>query len=129
MSPDEVLSIEIPKEHMESLLEESRKSSEEIGALLFGKFEGKRAVVTSVKMLKYSERSSSHFLANPFFLSESLLKADEISLELVGIFHSHPAPPRPSVLDLKFMELNPVVWVIATTRRWRLKLIFWLEAP
>ena len=124
MSLDEVLSIEIPKEQMESLLEESRKSSEEIEALLFGKFEGRRAVVTSVKMLKYSERSSSHFLINPFFLSKSLLEADEIGLELVGIFHSHPAPPRPSVLDLKFMELNPVVWVIADSTKMEVKAYF-----
>ena len=129
MSLDEVLSIEIPKEQMESLLEESRKSSEEIEALLFGKFEGRRAVVTSVKMLKYSERSSSHFLTSPFFLSKSLLEADEIGLELVGIFHSHPAPPRPSVLDLKFMELNPVVWVIADSTKMEVKAYFWLEAP
>jgi proteasome lid subunit RPN8/RPN11 len=26
--------------------------------------------------------------------------------------HSHPAPPQPSNIDLKFMKLNPFIWLI-----------------
>jgi proteasome lid subunit RPN8/RPN11 len=36
-------------------------------------------------------------------------------MHIVGIFHSHPAEPTPSSIDKKFMEINPVVWVIYST--------------
>ncbi|HIE22892.1 MAG TPA: M67 family peptidase [Candidatus Korarchaeota archaeon] len=105
--------ITISKDHLDFLLKESKKSSEEVGALLFGKFEVDKTVVELVKMLRYSERSTTHFMADPLFLLESFSEAEKKGLELVGIFHSHPAPPRPSSLDMKYMELNPIVWLIA----------------
>ncbi len=105
--------ITISKEHLTVLLEESKRSGKEVGALLFGRFERDKAVVELVKMLRYSERSLTHFMADPFFLLESFSEAEKLGLELVGIFHSHPAPPRPSALDMRYMELNPVVWLIA----------------
>jgi proteasome lid subunit RPN8/RPN11 len=36
-------------------------------------------------------------------------------MHVVGIFHSHPAEPMPSLIDKKFMEINPVVWIIYST--------------
>ena len=41
--------------------------------------------------------------------------AEEKRLQVAGIFHSHPAGPAPSLTDAKFMEINPVVWVIYST--------------
>lgn len=41
--------------------------------------------------------------------------AEQKSLDVVGIFHSHPAPARPSQTDLRYMEINPVVWLIYST--------------
>jgi len=37
----------------------------------------------------------------------------ELQLKIIGIFHSHPdSEAFPSNTDKKFMELNPVVWII-----------------
>jgi proteasome lid subunit RPN8/RPN11 len=39
--------------------------------------------------------------------------AGDKGLEVIGIFHSHPdSDPYPSATDKKFMEINPVAWVI-----------------
>jgi len=107
-----VSSIVISKEKMNLLLEESKKSEKEFRALLFGRIEGNKAIAYLIKLLRYSERSTTHFIADPIFLLESFSEAEEMGLELVGIFHSHPAPPKPSASDLRYMELNPVVWII-----------------
>jgi [CysO sulfur-carrier protein]-S-L-cysteine hydrolase len=51
--------------------------------------------------------------------ADELLKvykiAEEKKLQVVGIFHSHPSRPEPSPTDERFMEINPVVWVIYST--------------
>ncbi len=41
--------------------------------------------------------------------------AEEKNLQVAGIFHSHPSRPEPSLTDMVFMEINPVVWVIYST--------------
>ncbi|WP_415283822.1 Mov34/MPN/PAD-1 family protein [Candidatus Nitrososphaera sp. FF02] len=41
--------------------------------------------------------------------------AERKGLQVAGIFHSHPASPAPSGTDKRFMEINPVVWVIYST--------------
>ncbi len=51
--------------------------------------------------------------------ADELLKAygyaERKGLQVAGIFHSHPSPPAPSGTDRRFMEINPVVWVIYST--------------
>lgn len=51
--------------------------------------------------------------------SNDLINAyQEISsrnMNLVGIFHSHSSKAYPSSTDRKYMELNPVVWLIYST--------------
>lgn len=51
--------------------------------------------------------------------ADELLKAYDYAerkgLQVAGIFHSHPSPPAPSGTDRRFMEINPVVWVIYST--------------
>jgi len=97
---------------MSLLLKESKKSEKEFEALLFGRIEGSKAVVHLIKFLRYSERSTLTLWRIQFFLLESLSEAEKMRLELVGIFHSHSAPLEPSTSDLRYMELNPVVWLI-----------------
>ena len=39
--------------------------------------------------------------------------AEKMHLELVGVFHSHPnSDAIPSITDKKFMQNNPVPWII-----------------
>src|SRR5918992_380281 len=47
--------------------------------------------------------------------------AESKGMQVIAIFHSHPAKPWPSSTDIKFMEINPVVWVIYSTTESRLK--------
>ena len=47
--------------------------------------------------------------------------AESKGLQVIAIFHSHPAQPSPSSTDIKFMEINPVVWLIYSTTEWQLK--------
>jgi [CysO sulfur-carrier protein]-S-L-cysteine hydrolase len=47
--------------------------------------------------------------------------AESKGLQVIAIFHSHPAQPSPSSTDIKFMEINPIVWLIYSTTEWRLK--------
>jgi proteasome lid subunit RPN8/RPN11 len=57
----------------------------------------------------YSFRIDSNELINAY---------QEISSrnrDLVGIFHSHSSKAYPSSTDRKYMELNPVVWLIYST--------------
>ena len=57
----------------------------------------------------YSFRIDSNELINAY---------QEISArhkEVVGIFHSHSSKAYPSLTDRKYMELNPVVWLIYST--------------
>lgn len=37
------------------------------------------------------------------------------NMEVVGIFHSHSSNAYPSLTDKKYMELNPVAWLIYST--------------
>lgn len=73
---------------------------------------GTRAVVKRVVEMENVEQSASQFAIDPEREYQVLEAAAQDQLDLVGIFHSHPAPPYPSVRDLQFMEHNPCTWVI-----------------
>ncbi|RDE13322.1 MAG: hypothetical protein C4K49_08770 [Candidatus Thorarchaeota archaeon] len=92
----------------------------ESAGLLFGHLGGSVVTVTRVELLKNALRSRIRFEIDPVTEYELLLDAETRGEELVGIFHSHPAPPQPSEADLQNMSLNPVVWLIAsrTTGTW-----------
>jgi proteasome lid subunit RPN8/RPN11 len=73
---------------------------------------GTRAVVRQVVEMENVEPSATQFAINPEREYQVLEAAAQAGLDLVGIFHSHPAPPHPSARDLQFMEYNPCPWVI-----------------
>jgi proteasome lid subunit RPN8/RPN11 len=54
-------------------------------------------------------RIESADLLHTYYLAESK------GMQVIAIFHSHPTKPWPSSTDVKFMEINPVVWVIYST--------------
>jgi len=87
----------------------------EAAALLFGRVSESSVTVNRIELV-YNEASSSttSFMVNPEEQYRLLVEAEEQGEELVGIFHSHPAPPFPSNRDQQNMKLNPVVWLIAS---------------
>lgn len=93
----------------------------ESAALLFGRIESNVILVTRVEPVDNVLKSSVAFEVDPMVEYRLLLDAEARGEEMIGIFHSHPAPPMPSKQDLRNMDLNPVVWLIAskTTGRWK----------
>ena len=82
-------------------------------AILFGTENEGKIKVEKVFLTKNIEESPVNFTIS----AEQRLEADkmerELGLKIIGIFHSHPnSEAVPSNTDKKFMELNPVVWII-----------------
>lgn len=82
-------------------------------AILFGTKQEEISKVEKVFLTKNIDQSPVNFTIS----AEQRLEADKIEkklqLKIIGIFHSHPnSEAYPSNTDKKFMDLNPVVWVI-----------------
>lgn len=82
-------------------------------AILFGTEDEKEIKVEKIFLTKNIEKSPVNFTIS----AEQRLEADkmerELELKIIGIFHSHPdSNAYPSSTDKKFMELNPVIWII-----------------
>ena len=58
------------------------------------------------------DKSQVSFSISPEFLYQVYMKAEKENKVITGIFHSHPTISAPSSVDLKFMEYNPVAWII-----------------
>ncbi|MFQ5832954.1 MAG: Mov34/MPN/PAD-1 family protein [Candidatus Thorarchaeota archaeon] len=83
-------------------------------ALLFGHVKESGITVTRLELLENTAVSTTSFAVDPEREYKLLIDAEARGEDWVGIFHSHPAPPRPSFRDLQNMRLNPVVWAIAS---------------
>lgn len=93
--------------------ESASNSPNEACALLFGKKENDKLLVRDVFLAKNIEESPVNFTISNEQLILGYKEAEENGLDVIGIFHSHPnSEPYPSVTDKKFMEINPVAWVI-----------------
>jgi len=103
------------KYHLKKLYSHAENCKpKEAVALLFGIVENSNIVVKNVALVENSANSRTTFSVEPTLQYKLLVEAEDRGESLVCIFHSHPAPPRPSSTDLKNMELNPVVWLIAS---------------
>lgn len=101
-----------------------RMLPDEAVALLFGTISGISVHVTRVEIMENtSSIARTSFSVSPEVEYGLLVEAEKRGESLVGIFHSHPAPPRPSQSDLRNMHLNPVVWLVASklTGSWIVK--------
>ncbi len=78
-------------------------------AILFGK----DSLVSEVFLTKNIEESSVNFTISNEQLIEGYKIAEEKKVEVIAIFHSHPdSDAYPSNTDKKFMQSNPVAWII-----------------
>lgn len=82
-------------------------------AFLLG--DGNELEVTEVMPMNNSDKSAFSFTIAPDDVWSAYRNAEGKGLQVIGIFHSHPGKPFPSSTDRKFMELNPVVWLIYST--------------
>ena len=82
-------------------------------AMLFGTVNDKDAIVKEVFLTKNADQSPVNFTISNEQLIKGYKIAEEKNMGVVGIFHSHPSSVAyPSETDKKFMQSNPVVWVI-----------------
>jgi proteasome lid subunit RPN8/RPN11 len=87
-------------------------------ALLLGNNTNKEneiQVIETLSMKNSDASPTTRFRIDSQELINGYLRAENMGLNVVGIFHSHPAPPIPSSTDKIFMEINPVVWLIYST--------------
>ena len=87
---------------------ENQKPNESC-AILFGKND----IVSDLFLTENTEESPVNFTISNEQLIEGYKIAEQKGLDVIGIFHSHPdSDAFPSNTDKKFMESNPVVWII-----------------
>jgi len=87
---------------------ENQKPNESC-AILFGK----KDQISDLFLTKNIEESPINFTISNEQLIEGYKIAEEKELDVIGIFHSHPnSDAFPSNTDKKFMQSNPVVWII-----------------
>ena len=69
--------------------------------------------VKEVFLTENIDKSQTNFTISPEELLKGYQLAEKMHLELVGVFHSHPnSDTTPSDMDKKFMQNNPVPWII-----------------
>ncbi len=71
--------------------------------------------VAKILPMRNIEESAVSFSMDPSEMIEAYNIADSLEMQVIAIFHSHPANPSPSSTDIKFMEINPVIWLIYST--------------
>jgi [CysO sulfur-carrier protein]-S-L-cysteine hydrolase len=82
---------------------------------------GENDTVVEILPMRNVDESPITFSIESTQLVHAYNLAESKGLQVIAIFHSHPAKPSPSSTDRKFMEINPVVWLIYSTTEWRLK--------
>ena len=87
---------------------ENQKPNESC-AILFGK----NNQVLDIFLAENIDESPINFTISNEQLLEGYRIAEDKKMDVIGIFHSHPnSDAFPSNTDKKFMQSNPVVWII-----------------
>jgi len=107
----------LTKRQVSLLIEDSKRNySIESCGLLFGSITKEKAIVKKVIAAQNILKSPTEFQINPEEFIRHLFEAEKKDLELIGFYHSHPAAPKPSVIDTKYMKLWPnSIWLIIST--------------
>jgi proteasome lid subunit RPN8/RPN11 len=82
---------------------------------------GENNAVVEILPMRNVDESPVTFSIESTELVDAYNLAESKGLQVIAIFHSHPAQPSPSSTDIKFMEINPVVWLIYSTTERQLK--------
>ena len=107
----------LQRRHVELLKQETKKVHPvEACAILFGKLSQNKAFVEKVEVTQNRLRSTTLFEIDPAKVAVAITEAEIEGLEFVGLFHSHPAPATPSLIDLKYMKLwGDALWLILSS--------------
>lgn len=103
----------ITKKHSEDLKEyASVHAPFEACSLLLGVAKDRLSMVRETYHMKNTNRSINSFkMAEPDLIAAYQYSLEK-KLDVIGIYHSHTHGIRPSMEDLVYMEINPVIWLI-----------------
>ena len=106
--------IVLSQNQIDVLVKHARANSpNESCAILFGRIENDHYDVKDIFLTKNTENSPINFTISNDELIKGYDEAEKRNLDVVGIFHSHPnSEAYPSSTDKKYMEINPVPWII-----------------
>jgi len=109
--------IRLTKEQKGLLIEETRKKYPiEACGVLFGDRSSKETVVRKIMVAHNILKSSTNFQIDPEDFLKALYEAEKEGMQLIGFFHSHPAPPHASMTDVRYMRLWPEnIWLIISS--------------
>ncbi|RLF11759.1 MAG: hypothetical protein DRJ98_02665 [Thermoprotei archaeon] len=107
--------IEMDEDWLKALVKEASTSPQEVCGFLLGSVEGETVKVLRVYPSVNVAPSPTRFVVRPEDIYEAHVKAEKLGLEVVGIYHSHPAPPNPSDADLEGMKKWPIIWLIVSS--------------
>lgn len=104
----------LSKPQVEILKQHSIKNSpNESCAILFGNTSDDQVLVKGIFLTKNIEVSPVNFTISNEELIQAYTEAEREGLDVSGIFHSHPSSVAyPSSTDKRYMEINPVPWII-----------------
>ena len=77
--------------------------------------------VVKILPMRNIDESPISFSIDPEEILNVYNLADSKGMQVTAIFHSHPAKATPSSTDVKFMQVNPVIWIIYSTTENQLK--------
>ena len=106
--------LKLRRRQVYSLEKEARKIFPvEACALLFGETTQEEVVVKRVVVTSNRLQSTVRFEMDSEAFARAFFEAEKEGLELVGLFHSHPAPAAPSPVDVECMKLwGDAIWLI-----------------
>ncbi len=109
--------VRLSEEQASFLIETAKERyPEEACGLLFGDLEREEAVVRKITALQNTLRSPTDFQIDPEEFLRALAEAEEEYMHHIGFFHSHPASPKPSTTDSRYMGLWPEsIWMIVSS--------------
>lgn len=113
--PRAVRRLIVREEDLKKLVDSALGGEAELCGLLLGLFDGEDAVAKLFEPLENVSPSPLQFVARPEDVYKAHVKAEELGLDVVGIYHSHPAPPTPSQADVEGMRRWPSVWLIVSS--------------
>lgn len=90
-------------------------------ALLLGRMTEEKYIVNKIIPMENEDSSEIKFRISETKLDEVFRYANILNLQIMGIFHSHPSHPLPSKTDVKYMEINPVPWIIKSSTTGEMK--------
>ena len=106
----------IKKTHLAFLINLSLQPKPlETCAILIGKRNNNQISILEVLPMDNDDKSEVSFAINEDKLFAVYKHSESINLAVVGVYHTHPSVPMPSKTDIKYMEINPIPWIIHST--------------